>query len=287
MGKSMIRIDRSIIPWRLVDAVKRRPALHRRLRRLRASGGRLLPARRYPGIPGRIHPNDFMFGPASADEIASYAERAGNVITNIEDSIAAGGRTIADVERWLDFGCGYGRVVRYLVESVPPERISAADVIEEAVDFCSSEFGVRPVHVRPDLGSADLGDYDVIYAISVLSHLNEANSVSMLRLLGDSLRLDGIALFTSHGRTSLDDPGLYGSEFAARRDEIAVEVEQNGMAFVPYAFTGSDDYGMAWHATAWVEETMRDLHGSRIKLIRFVPAGLDGHQDVFAFQRVA
>ena len=122
---------------------------------------------------------------------------------------------------------------------------------------------MRPVHVRPDLGSADLGDYDVIYAISVLSHLNEANSVSMLRLLGDSLRLDGIALFTSHGRTSLDDPGLYGSEFAARRDEIAVEVEQNGMAFVPYAFTGSDDYGMAWHATAWVEETMRDLHGSR------------------------
>lgn len=227
-----------------------------------------------------------MFGPASADEIASYAERAGNVITNIEESAAAGGRTIADVERWLDFGCGYGRVIRYLAERVPPTRISVADVIEEAVDFCSSEFGVRPVYVRPDLRSVELGDYDFIYAISVLSHLNEVNSVAMLRLLGDSLRPDGIALFTSHGQASMDDPGLYGSEFAARRDEIAAGVERDGMAFVPYSFTGSDEYGMAWHTTAWVEETMRDLQGSRMKLIRFVPAGLDGHQDVFAFQRV-
>ena len=46
---------------------------------------------------------------------------------------------------WLDFGCGYGRVIRFLVERVPPDRIWASDVAHEAVDFCRSEFGVHPL----------------------------------------------------------------------------------------------------------------------------------------------
>jgi hypothetical protein len=42
---------------------------------------------------------------------------------------------------------------------------------------------------------------------------------------------------------------------------------------------------MAWHAREWVEETVAELHGDAVRLIRFVPHGLDDHQDVFAFQR--
>jgi hypothetical protein len=34
-----------------------------------------------------------------------------------------------------------------------------------------------------------------------------------------------------------------------------------------------------------VEETVAELHGDAVRLIRFVPHGLDDHQDVFAFQR--
>lgn len=277
---------RHVFPQRLMDAVKRRPRLHRAARTVRNAAGGLLPPRRFPGIPGRIHPNDFMFDHASAEEVASYAERAGNVVANIEASLAAGGRTFDDVERWLDFGCGYGRVIRFLVERVPRDRVWAGDVIREGVDFCSSEFGVHPLYSRPDLDALELEPFDFVYAISVLSHLNERNSRALLRLLGDALRPNGIAMFTTHGRRSLENPALYGDEFGERREEIARAVAARGMTFIPYAFTGGDEYGMAWHTRDWVEQTVRELHGSAIRLVRFVAHGLDDHQDVFAFQRI-
>jgi SAM-dependent methyltransferase len=278
---------RHVVPETLVAAIKRSRRLHRAARKARFTVGRLLPPREFDGIPGRIHPNDFMFENASADEIASYAERARNVMSNIEASLGAGGRTFEDVDRWLDFGCGYGRVIRFLVERVPPERVFASDVVREGVDFCSDEFGVHSVYSRTELEALELGTFDFIYAISVLTHLNERNSLAMLRLLGESLADGGIAMFTTHGRTSLENAGLYGAEFAARKDEIVRAVEERGMTFLPYPFTGSDDYGMAWHARDWIETKMTELHSHRMKRLLFTPRGLDGHQDVFAFQRVA
>jgi SAM-dependent methyltransferase len=279
-------VTRSRLSPRLVDLVKQNPTVHRAARTLRTSVGRVVPPRQFPGIPGRIHFNDFMFTSDSSDEVASYRERALNVIGNIEAALAAAGKTFTDVERWLDFGCGYGRVIRFLVERVPPERVFASDIVKEGVDFCRSEFAVHGIYSDTDLARVRLGSFDFIYAISVLTHLNERNSLAMLRLLGASLRPGGIALFTVHGRYSLANPGLYGAEYELRRDEIARGVHDRGMVFVPYPFVAGDDYGMAWHSREYVERTMREIHGEGARLLKFVPQGLDGHQDVFAFERV-
>src|SRR4051794_35051512 len=75
----------------------------------------------------------------------------------------------ADAARILDFGCGYGRVLRVLGEEFPRASITASDVDREAVDFCERDVrggrGVRqhrsardPVRgqVRPDLGGLGL-----------------------------------------------------------------------------------------------------------------------------------
>jgi len=276
---------RHLLPQRLVAAVKRRPRLHRAARTLRTAGGALLPPREFPGIPGRIHPNDFMFDHASAAEVASYAERAANVLANIDASLAAGERSYDDVERWLDFGCGYGRVIRFLMERVPPRRIWACDVLNEGVDFCASEFGVHPLYSHPDLEGLELGPFDFVYAISVLSHMNERNSRALLRILGAALRPRGIAMVTTHGARSLENAALYGAQYGERREEIADAVAAHGMTFLPYPFVAGDDYGMAWHARGWVEKTVAELHGGALRLIHFAPHGLDEHQDVFAFQR--
>jgi SAM-dependent methyltransferase len=271
---------------RLVRAVKRHRTLHRAARTARVAVGHVVPPRTFPGIPGRIHFNDFMFGGGSADEIASYAERANNVIAAIDATLSAAGKSFGDFDRWLDFGCGYGRVVRFLVQRVPAEQVSACDVVTEGVDFCQSEFGVRPIYAPTDLTRLELGSFDFIYAISVITHLNERNSVALLRLLGDSLAEGGIALFTTHGRYSLENPALYGAEYQERKAEIAAEVERRGTVFVPYPFLSGTDYGMAWHSREFIESAIDELHGGRLRPLLFTERGLDDHQDVFAFQRV-
>ena len=269
----------------LVRTLKRHQRLHRAARKARFAIGHLIPPRRFSEIPGRVHFNDFMFLNSSPEEVASYAARARNVIGLIDETLAEAGRTSDSIERWLDFGCGYGRVVRFLVERVPRERVFVSDVLKEGVDFCASEFGVRPIYSQAELDHVSPGSFDFIYAISVITHLNERNSVAFLRLLGDALTDGGIALFTAHGHWSIDNAGLYGSEYEARRSEIAELVEERGIAYLPYDFV-DDDYGMTWHSREYVEAKMAELHGSSLAPLLFRPHALDGHQDVYAFQRL-
>jgi SAM-dependent methyltransferase len=270
----------------LATAVKRYRRLHRAARRARSVFGHVVPPRQFDGIPGRVHFNDFMFLNSSPEEIASYAERAQNVVALIEETLAAAGRGFDDVDKWLDFGCGYGRVLRFLVERVPAERISVTDVIEEGVEFCHSEFGVTAVRSRPELESVRLGSFDFIYAISVITHLNERNSRAFLQVIGDSLTEGGIVVFTTHGRYSSEHVGLYGPELETSGDEIRRLVRERGIAYVRYPFA-PDDYGVTWHSRTFIEQTMTELHGYAIIPLLFTPQGLDGHQDVFAFQRVS
>ena len=270
----------------ITEAIKRHRRLHRAARRARSALGRLVPPRRFDGIPGRVHFNDFMFIDSSPEELASYAERGRNVISLVEEALAAAGKEIEDVERWLDFGCGYGRVLRFLLERVPPERVTASDVIAEGAEFCRSEFGVTALRSASELASVRLGTFDFVYAISVLTHLDERNSVDFLRLLGDSLTEGGIALFTTHGDWSLAHPGHYGAEYEARAAELEAAVREHGIAYLRYEFA-PDDYGMTWHSREFVEATLAELHGAELRQLIFKPQGLDGHQDVFAYQRVA
>jgi SAM-dependent methyltransferase len=270
----------------LVGTIKRHRRIHRVARKARFAAGHVIPPRRFAEIPGRVHFNDFMFLNSSPQEIASYAERAQNVISLIDEALAKAGRTFDDIERWLDFGCGYGRVVRFLVDRVPAERIFVSDVLREGVDFCSSEFGVRPVYSHAELDGVRLGSFNFIYAISVITHLKEHNSIAFLRLLGESLTDGGVALFTTHGQWSLENAGLYGPEYEAKRTEIATSVQERGIAYLPYDFA-DDDYGMTWHSKEYIETKMAELHGLRVVPLMFKPHALDGHQDVYAFQRVA
>jgi SAM-dependent methyltransferase len=234
-----------------------------------------------------VHANDFMFDDSSPEGVARYRRRALNAVRAIELALAAAERPFDDVPRWLDFGCGYGRVLRFLCERVPPERIWAADVLHEGVDFCSTEFNVHPVYSNANLELAELVPFDFAYAISVLSHLDERNSRAFLRLLGEAVEPNGIVLFTTHGRWSLEHPETYGEEYVRRRAEIARRVDENGICFLRYPFLGRDEYGMAWHSKEYVESTIAELHGTRLELILFAPHGLDGHQDVYAFRRRA
>jgi hypothetical protein len=91
-------------------------------------------------------------------------------------------------------------------------------------------------------------------------------------------------MFTAHGQWSIDNVALYGSEYELRRAEIADAVRERGFAYFPYEFV-EDDYGMTWHSREYIEARMAQLHQGKMAPLVFKPHRLDGHQDVYAFQR--
>jgi SAM-dependent methyltransferase len=279
-------VKTTVVPDRMLELLKR----HRRLYQWAHAGriwiGGVIPARHLPGLPGRIHFNDFMLTNASPEGVARYRASAMNVIANIEDTLAVTGRSFRDVGSWLDFGCGYGRVVRFLIQEIGDQaQVYVADVNDEAVAFCANEFGVIPISSRDALKDFDAGSFDFVYAISVITHLSVENARAFLRLMHTTLNPGGIAMFTTHGAWSLRHAGTYGRTYERMTADLERRIERDGIAFVPYHHYRGETCGMTWQSADWIRKSMHELHGDSMRLLLFKPSGLYGHQDVFAYER--
>jgi SAM-dependent methyltransferase len=189
------------------------------------------------------------------------------------------------VDAALDFGCGYGRVLRYVVQDIEPRRIWASDVDIDAVGFCASEFGVHPLFPTDSIAALMLSGFDLVYAFSVLTHLPESDGTDLLSFFGRALVPGGVIVFTTHGRASLARIDAYGDWCASDVPAIAEEMSDRGFSFRPYPHYRGDTYGMAWHDPDYVRAAVGRQTAGALELVHFGENALDGHQDVYVFRR--
>ena len=110
----------------------------------------------------------------------------------------------------LDFGCGCGRVTRYWHDF--GGSVAGSDLSADAVDWCRSNlpFGRFEVNgLAPPLAFED-ESFDLVYALSVFTHLTAELQLPWRDELYRTLRPRGCLLLTTHGRSYL--PRLDGDE---------------------------------------------------------------------------
>lgn len=98
----------------------------------------------------------------------------------------------------LDFGCGWGRVTRYLARDVRLDRLFGCDPVEHVLAVCRSG-GVPGSFAKSEflLDKLPFDDhFDLIYAFSVFTHLSEAAHERALMALYESLRPGGLLVMT-------------------------------------------------------------------------------------------
>ncbi|MEE8524990.1 MAG: class I SAM-dependent methyltransferase [Thermoanaerobaculia bacterium] len=260
--------------------------LRRRWRRATAP-----PARSLPGVIGRVHVNDSMLYDESEQAVADYLRAGRSALDNIEKALRSSAKTFAEVETCLDFGCGYGRVLRQLQEQIPAAKITASDAVEEGVRFCAEEFGARPLVSSWNVDEIRLGIYDLIWSGSVFTHLDEASCETLFGKLGHSLMPSGgVLVFSIHGQYSLDGLAtFYGKAYAEEADQICREVADAGICFRRYTDESYGrfpvPYGMTWHRPDYFERLAAERFGDRLQLTMWEAHGWDLHHDVLAFQR--
>ncbi len=141
----------------------------------------------------------------------------------------------------LDWGCGHGRVVRHFAQ-----RVDAGETWGVDIDAGTSA-GVGERH----LGSCDHGarhrrtdlpddHFDLVYGISVMTHLTLDVQEAWLRELRRIIRPGGLELLTSPGehqqlRVSLHDPEWLARWEQSGFDDTVDSIDLNGKI-------GDDDY---------------------------------------------
>jgi len=205
-------------------------------------------------------------------------------VNDLKRALESVNRTLESFESVLDFGCGCGRQIRWLADIPKPCRLHGTDVYVSAIRWNRrhlhfAEFesnGFYPPLPYPD------GKFDLIYAISVFTHLNENDQSAWIDELRRVASPAAIVVLTTQGHYALDairKGFLAGSaDFAARLNRHG-DLSQEGAIFEPYARGGN--YGMTFHDPDYV----RARWGQRFRIVKFIPKGMDGWQDVTIMEK--
>ena len=135
------------------------------------------------------------------------------------------GKSIADMERILDWGCGSGRIARYS-SLIPCVDYWGVDIDGDNVDWCRKNvpegtFLTIPMSPITDLPAQA---FDLIIGISVFTHLDETAQFDWLHELRRVLKPDGIIMVSIQGNAQ---SGLYRTP-----ESILQQVELDGFSVI-------------------------------------------------------
>jgi SAM-dependent methyltransferase len=146
--------------------------------------------------------------------------------------------------RVLDFGCGWGRLTRYLARDVAPGNLYGCDPDEEILDVCRHA-GVPATLARSDRVPERLpfdGPFDLAFAFSVFTHLSEPAHERCLAALHAALAPGATLVVT-----------IRPTEYARRSPDFAGE-SLDGARYLFLAHPGESDYGEAVVTLPYVRE---------------------------------
>lgn len=226
------------------------------------------------GAPDRlpIPPLSLRIAVAASPDIAWFLESGRRGAESIRQALARAGRPPERVRALLDFGCGCGRVTRHW--SGLEAEVHGCDVDSRLVAWCRTHlsFGSFEVtRLEPPLPYPDRR-FDLVYALSVFTHLPEELQHAWVRELARVLEPGGHLLVTTHGSRYLDQ--LDPSERA--RFEAGQLVVRNDRD------AGANACG-AYHPPAWVREHL----AKGFEVVEHVPEGAAGNpwQDLYLLRR--
>ena len=268
------------IPWRRSSAAARTalalvPWLRGRTGSAPASSG-LVPPRRLRARAG-------------AAGAYAFAEGGRQAASELAGLLAVVGRTPEQVRATLDFGCGAGRVLPHLAALAPGSAGAGCDVDVAAIEWAAEhhpDLAWSLSSFQPPLPYPS-ESFDLIYSISVFSHLDRELTGVWLDELARVLSPDGIALLSTHGSHAFE---------RFRRQQVATSwcapsafqrgpLRADEFVFVPYIrsfWTQGElpgigrQYGLSFHGP----EHARRSFGRSLQVVELRERALTDWQDV-------
>jgi SAM-dependent methyltransferase len=204
----------------------------------------------------------------------------------LEHALAEAGRSVGDFGRVLDLGCGCGRSLVPLSLRYPGPAYHGCDIDEPAIAWLRRHHPELRVGVNafaPPLPHG-AGSFDLVYAISLFTHLDERGQDAWLAEVRRVLAPGGVGVLTIHGAEAF-------ARFASGGSASAIPVERivahgpfeagsfayeevapsrwNAVRFIP----DGAGWGLAFHGEDYVAERWGAVF-DEVRVVR-----LDGVQD--------
>jgi SAM-dependent methyltransferase len=191
-------------------------------------------------------------------------------VFDIEEALATAGGLLDGKQKVLDFGCGYGRIARWIKFMHPSIRLFGCDIDEESIVWlmdnmeqaghfsCNSPLPPLPYPSK---------FFDVIISVSVFTHLPEDMQFAWLRELQRVAKVGATIALSVHGN--------HLAPADARTAGFHYQVAQGRVEGLP------SFYQEAFHADAYIREKWSDT----FRILDIIPRGVNNHQDLVICRR--
>jgi len=180
----------------------------------------------------------------------------------------------------LDFGCGPARVASRFKLRYPSCMLFGTDVDAEAIEWARAhvpEAGSFGINGQLPPLSFDDGFFDVVYSVSVFTHLDESSQRLWLRELSRVVKPGGIVMATVHGDAA---------QASCTEGEIS-QLQEHGFAFRighkgRWKLDGLPDF---YQTSFQTREHVKRTWTQWFQLVEHAEGALHGHQDLVVLRR--
>lgn len=226
------------------------------------------------GSPDRIPPEWLRRRVSLTSSRAEFLEVGGRLAADALQAYHAVRAGQEAYGTWLDFGCGVGRIFVHL-KKAGIQALYGVDPDRGAIHWLQRRYGEETFRVSSKLPPLPFpgATFDVVLAISIFTHMEEAEQLSWLSELSRILKPGGLLIASTHG-----------SDLLVTRDDLTPEqierLHGSGFLFAPGRWTFNE--GSAFHSVEYMNKAWSTWFSNRL----FLPRGLGQYQDLSVWQKL-
>jgi SAM-dependent methyltransferase len=218
---------------------------------------------------------------------AMFLQTGRRSLEDLEQALTAVGDTLSKHERILEFGCGCGRIMRWMEDLGSTCTLVGTDIDARAIEWASGNLPFARFDINeglPPTGYRD-GEFDLVVNHSVFTHLDERYQDLWLAELQRIVSPDGLLVLSIHGEHAFRVTEQHLQADSRQTREWRTLLERDGILYVADdAYVGSafpDFYHSAFHAPWYVFE-----HWSRwFDVLAYLPRSSLDFQDQVVLRR--
>lgn len=208
-------------------------------------------------------------------DLTSFLNVGEQCLNDLEAALYKIDKKITDFTTILDFGCGCGRTLLWLTERAKDAQLFGTDIDREAIAWCQTHLNAVTYTVNDALPPLAFPDahFDLVYAISIFTHLDADFQHRWLGELKRVTKPDGMVLITVHGPERIRE----------LTPELQDEVKAKGLLFIPFPLQRGifpEWYQLSFHTPEYAIETFSNY----FQVLAYVPLGLNQYQDLMVLK---
>lgn len=154
-----------------------------------------------PGMPDKKTQDNFTgrSGHSALSQAVAFYELSKDILTR-------NSRSIRDCNAVLDFGCGWGRIIRFFLKDVDASGLWGVDCLSGMINLCREKIpscNFQVINSMPPTGF-EAGTFDLIYLYSVFSHLSEEAHLAWMGEFKRILKPGGMVIATTRPRAFIE-----------------------------------------------------------------------------------